>query len=90
MPEALLDRDAELGALARGLRAARAGDGRVILVEGPAGIGKTSLLAAFARTAETDGVAVLAARGGPSSRTPPGASPAGCSSRCAATPPGAS
>ena len=84
MRDALLDRDAELAALARRLAVARAGAGRVIVVEGPAGIGKSSLLAAVAGGAE-------ARRGRPcceraavrSSRTPPGVSPASCSRRCA-------
>ena len=65
MPDALLDRDAELAALERQLAAVRAGSGRVIVVEGPAGIGKSSLLAAVAGGAEAGGVAVLRARGGP-------------------------
>ena len=65
MPDALLDRDAELAALERQLAALRAGSGRVIVVEGPAGIGKSSLLAAVAGGAEAGGVAVLRARGGP-------------------------
>ena len=65
MPDALLDRDAELAALERQLAALRAGSGRVIVVEGPAGIGKSSLLAAVAADAEAGGVAVLRARGGP-------------------------
>ena len=61
----LLDRDAELRALTRQVAAVRAGAGRVITVDGPAGIGKTSLLGAVADTAEADGVAVLRARSGP-------------------------
>ena len=65
MPDALLDRDAELAALERQLAVVRAGSGRVIVVEGPAGIGKSSLLAAVASGAEAGGVAVLRARGGP-------------------------
>jgi DNA-binding CsgD family transcriptional regulator len=60
----LLDREAELRALARQVAAVRAGAGRVIVVDGPAGIGKTSLLAAVAGDAGKDGVAVLRARGG--------------------------
>ena len=39
--------------------------GRVVVVEGPAGIGKSSLLAAAARSAEAAGAVVLRARGGP-------------------------
>jgi len=61
----LLDRDAELRALTRQVAAVRAGAGRVITVDGPAGIGKTSLLAAVADSAEADGVAVLRARSSP-------------------------
>ena len=63
--EALLDRDAELGELGRLLAAARAGSGRVIVVEGPAGIGKSTLLAAAGATARTDGAVVLRARCSP-------------------------
>jgi DNA-binding CsgD family transcriptional regulator len=61
----LLDRDAELRALTRQVAAVRAGAGRVMAVDGPAGIGKTSLLAAAADGAEAGGFAVLRARGGP-------------------------
>ncbi|HMI22917.1 MAG TPA: ATP-binding protein, partial [Streptosporangiaceae bacterium] len=63
--EALLDRDAELGELGRLLAAARAGSGRVIVVAGPAGIGKSTLLAAAGATARTDGAVVLRARCSP-------------------------
>ena len=45
----LLERDKELGELAALLAAARAGEGRVALVYGEAGIGKTTLLKHFAR-----------------------------------------
>jgi predicted ATPase len=61
----LLDRDAEFAMLAGELAAARGGAGRVVVVEGPAGIGKSSLLAAAARAAKAEGMVVLAARGGP-------------------------
>jgi DNA-binding NarL/FixJ family response regulator len=61
----LVDRDAELRALTRQVAAVRAGAGRVIVVDGPAGIGKSSLLAVAASRAEADGVAVLRARAGP-------------------------
>ena len=61
----LLEREAELQALTRQVAAVRAGAGRVIAVDGPAGIGKTSLLAAVADSAEADGVTVLRARSGP-------------------------
>ena len=61
----LLDRDDELAALGRQLQAVRAGTGQVMVVEGPAGIGKSSLLAAAAGVAEARDVVVLRARGGP-------------------------
>ena len=61
----LLDRDAELGELGRRMAAARSGSGRVILVEGPAGIGKSTLLAAACRAARADGTTVLSARCSP-------------------------
>src|SRR5262245_22039259 len=60
----LLDRDAELAALGRQLEQVRGGQGRVMAVEGPAGIGKSSLLAALAHTASPR-LTVLRARGGP-------------------------
>ena len=59
--DALLDRDVELAELGRRLARVRAGEGRVVLVEGPAGIGKSSLLAAAGRLAARDGAAVLRA-----------------------------
>ena len=62
---ALLDRDVELAELDRRLAEARAGSGRVIVVEGPAGIGKSSLLTAVGRTAQTDGATALRARCSP-------------------------
>jgi DNA-binding NarL/FixJ family response regulator len=62
---ALLDRDVELAELDRWLAEARAGSGRVIVVEGPAGIGKSSLLTAVGKTAQTDGAASLRARCSP-------------------------
>ncbi len=62
---ALLDRDAELAELGRRLAKARAGSGRVIVVEGPAGIGKSTLLAAARGTARTGGATVLRARCSP-------------------------
>ena len=61
----MLQRDAELAALDRGLARVRAGAGEVIVVEGPAGIGKSSLLAAVARGAAAGGVQVLRAWGSP-------------------------
>jgi predicted ATPase len=46
---ALLERENELEALRRAVADAREGAGRVVLVEGPAGVGKSRLLAS-ART----------------------------------------
>jgi len=43
----LLERDAALRALAEGLREAAGGDGRIALVSGEAGIGKTALMEGF-------------------------------------------
>jgi DNA-binding CsgD family transcriptional regulator len=60
----LVERDRELGSLAGLLGAARAGDGGVLLVEGPAGIGKSALLAAACERAREAGMLALSARGG--------------------------
>src|SRR3954471_15684509 len=62
MPRMLMQRDAEMAALDRQLSQIRAGTGRVIVVAGPAGIGKSSLLTA---AAEASGLRVLRAWGGP-------------------------
>ena len=67
----LLEREAELGTIASALAEARDGSGRVLLVEGPPGIGKTRLLAEARASAETAGMRVLAARGGELERTFP-------------------
>src|SRR5690348_6443844 len=61
----LLDRDAELGELSRRIAAARSGSGSLIVVEGPAGIGKSTLLTAAGRAARADGAVVLWARCSP-------------------------
>ncbi len=60
----LLERVAELAEVAGALADARAGLGRLVVVEGPPGIGKSSLLAAARAEAREAGMAVLAARGG--------------------------
>jgi predicted ATPase len=59
----LVEREAELGTVERLLAAAGAGSGGAVVFEGPAGIGKSSLLAA-ARAAAAAGVRILSARGG--------------------------
>ena len=56
----LLERDAELEAVEAALTAAAAGSGRLVLVEGPAGKGKTALLAAARHRARRAGIRVLA------------------------------
>jgi DNA-binding CsgD family transcriptional regulator len=58
----LVERELELDTVERLLAGARAGSGRAVIVEGPSGIGKSSLLAS-ARTAAGD-FRVLSARGG--------------------------
>jgi DNA-binding NarL/FixJ family response regulator len=61
----LLQRDSELAALGRQLADVRAGTARVIIVDGPAGIGKSSLLAAIAEVAQAAGMRTLRASGSP-------------------------
>ena len=61
----MLQRDAELAALRGRLDEIRTGAGRVVVVEGMAGIGKSSLLTAVARDGAAAGVRVLRAWGGP-------------------------
>src|SRR6266498_2361091 len=61
--EPLLERNEELARIESALAEARTGRGTFLVIEGPAGIGKTALLAA-ARTAATDaGMRVLRSRG---------------------------
>jgi DNA-binding CsgD family transcriptional regulator len=60
----LLERDRELLGIATLLEASAGADGGVVLIEGPAGIGKTALLESATRSAEMKGIHVLSARGG--------------------------
>ncbi len=60
----LLERSSELGRLRARAAQAAAGNGSVVIVEGPAGIGKTSLLAAGMELAANEGFSVLTARAG--------------------------
>ncbi|HEX3956446.1 MAG TPA: AAA family ATPase [Trebonia sp.] len=60
--EAVYEREAELAELSAALTAARAGAGRLVVIEGPAGIGKSRLLAEARAMARARGMAVLAAR----------------------------
>src|SRR6185503_6105520 len=61
--ELLLERDRELESLRAVLAEAARGEGRLALVEGPAGIGKTRLLAELRAAAEEEDVRILSARG---------------------------
>jgi DNA-binding CsgD family transcriptional regulator len=67
--KALLERDAELAALAARLDGARAGGGALLVVEGPPGIGKTSLLTVAAQAARERHMTVLHACGAPLEQT---------------------
>src|SRR4051794_28905756 len=59
----LLEREAEMAEIGGGLDAAAAGGGRVIVIEGAAGIGKSTLMDEAAAHAEARGMVVLRARG---------------------------
>ncbi|MGH3246938.1 MAG: AAA family ATPase, partial [Trebonia sp.] len=59
----LYEREAELAALSRALAAARSGAGGLVLLEGPAGIGKSRLLAEARARADALGMTTLTARG---------------------------
>jgi DNA-binding CsgD family transcriptional regulator len=63
VPATFIDREAELAELGRLVEDARRGSGRVIVIEGEAGIGKTSLAAFAAEQATMAGLRVLKARG---------------------------
>jgi len=63
-PLRFLEREAEIATFRSLLSAARAGAGRLVVVEGGAGIGKTRLLAAARELAALDGFVVLSARAG--------------------------
>jgi DNA-binding CsgD family transcriptional regulator len=68
MTSMLVERDTEVGVLAGALGEAAHGRGRAVVLDGPAGIGKTSLLTALSDQARDDGVPVLHARGSPLER----------------------
>ena len=59
----LVERTSELAAVDALIRSTLAGDGRFVLIEGPAGIGKTSLLDEARRRASAGGAAVIHAQG---------------------------
>lgn len=69
-PRVLVGRSAELAELDRALDAARAGRGSVVLVGGPAGIGKTCLVGELVERAGAGGVPVLRGRAMPEEGTP--------------------
>ena len=60
--EPLVERSRELDRLGEAVGSARTGSGAVLLLEAPAGLGKTRLLAAARAIADDAGVATLAAR----------------------------
>ena len=66
--DALLERDDEIAALTTHARAAEAGRGRLVVVEGPAGIGKTRLLAEATALGEAMGFDVRRAQASPLER----------------------
>jgi DNA-binding CsgD family transcriptional regulator len=59
----LLERDGEQLVISAAVAAAREGDGRVVVIDGPAGIGKSRLLAEAIALGRDAGMRVLAARG---------------------------
>jgi DNA-binding CsgD family transcriptional regulator len=59
----LVERERELEELAATLTAARAGNGRLVMIYGQAGLGKSRLLDAAAEQARAAGMSVLAGRG---------------------------
>ncbi|MFD2093069.1 BTAD domain-containing putative transcriptional regulator [Blastococcus deserti] len=63
LPDDLLDRERELAAVRSALDDLVAGEPRLLLIEGPAGIGKTRLLNEARRMAAERSVRVLTARG---------------------------
>ena len=60
----LLEREAELEQIGDALHTSAAGSGRIVVIEGAPGIGKSSLLDEAAELAEAARMAVLRARGG--------------------------
>ena len=64
MGASLLERAPDLAEISRCVRAAGAGEGCALVLEGPAGIGKTALLTAACDEARRAGMATLTARAG--------------------------
>jgi DNA-binding CsgD family transcriptional regulator len=69
--EGMVERDGELRAIAEACAAARAGTGRALVIEGPAGIGKTELLNAARKEARRQGLGLLWAAAGEQERDHP-------------------
>jgi hypothetical protein len=86
----LVEREREVAALAALLDALAAGEGRVAWIEGPAGIGKSTLLAEERRHAADAGAQVLAACGSELSASSHSVSCASCSKRRSPIPSGGS
>jgi DNA-binding CsgD family transcriptional regulator len=61
--QTFVGREPELQALREQFHAARAGEPRLVLLQGPAGVGKTSLLSRFAAELDDDDTRVLAVSG---------------------------
>src|SRR2546423_6811814 len=62
-PTALLERDAELDAVGAVLDAARGGNGRLLVIEGHLGLGKSQLVSAARGFAQGTGMQLIVARG---------------------------
>jgi hypothetical protein len=62
-PSDLLEREDELARIHGSLARARDGRGNLVVVEGPAGVGKTALLAGARAMAEPAGMQLLRSRG---------------------------
>jgi DNA replication protein DnaC len=60
----LLERAPDVAEISRCVRAAGAGEGCALVLEGPAGIGKTALLTVTCDEARKAGMAILTARAG--------------------------
>jgi ATP/maltotriose-dependent transcriptional regulator MalT len=61
--DSVLERERELEAIRTALDAARGGQGKLVLVDGPAGVGKTTLMKWARETAADAGMRLLSARG---------------------------
>lgn len=61
-PAPLLEREREIAEIESALRSAREGEGRLLVLEGQAGIGKSALLRAARDSAEAAGMTALTAR----------------------------